>query len=296
MTFPSPRHGVHVAANVVDLTLMPTEQCNFRCTYCYEDFRLQRMSGELVRAIGKFLARRAPGLELLSLSWFGGEPMLALDVVEEIQARALSLAEEYPRLQVRASMTTNGYLLSPPRLARLLELGVNRFQVSLDGAREMHDRRRMKAGGQGTFDRIWRNLRAARRQQGSFEIVIRIHVDRDNRASMPEFIRQMARSFGGDPRFRVFIRQVSRLGGAGDASLPVLGTRTAATLDALRELARAAGLKQHESDPRSSICYAAAANSFVIRSNGEIAKCTVALAHPNNRVGRVLRDFTAVWR
>ena len=29
--------------SLLHLILLPTEACNFRCTYCYEDFRLGRM-------------------------------------------------------------------------------------------------------------------------------------------------------------------------------------------------------------------------------------------------------------
>lgn len=34
-----------------ELILFPTEQCNFRCTYCYEDFKLGRMSNGTVNGI-----------------------------------------------------------------------------------------------------------------------------------------------------------------------------------------------------------------------------------------------------
>ncbi len=285
------RLGSLIGANLVGLTLMPTEQCNFRCTYCYEDFQNPRMSEPVVRAIERFLRRRAPGLDFLTLSWFGGEPLLAFDVIERIQSCARSQLEVRPGLEIRTSITTNGYLLSDDRFARLLELGVTRYQISLDGPRETHDRRRIQAGGRGTFDRIWANLQAARRSQGDFEILIRIHADRDNRSFLPGFLHRLAKTFGGDHRFRVFIREVSRLGGPGDAELPVFeGDETRQTLAELRDLAGRLGLEQHVHNQSDAVCYAAAANSLVIRSTGEISKCTVALSHPNNRVGKLLED------
>ncbi len=289
---PSPgRFEALVASNLMGLILMPTEQCNFRCTYCYEDFVHQRMSAGTVEGIKRWLLRRVSNLDVLTLSWFGGEPMLAFDVVEEVQALALAQARDHRRLNVRASMTTNGSLLTARRLDRLLELGVTRYQISLDGPPEVHDRRRIKAGGQGTFDCIWKNLKAARDSDGRFEMVVRIHVDRDNRTMLPAFLQRLAVAFGGDARFRVFIRQLSRLGGPGDAELPVLagdeGTRVIAEL---RQLTQSLDLTQHVGNAPGVACYAAAANSFVVRANGDLAKCTVALSHPNNRVGRIRRD------
>ncbi len=291
MTFPAEEYARHVAGNLLDLTLMPTEQCNFRCTYCYEDFEISRMSDGLVQAIKRFLTRRVGDLDHLSLAWFGGEPLLASDIVKEIQAFAQSLAEAHPRLRLRASMTTNGYRLSRERFERLLALGITRYQVSLDGPREEHDRRRRKAGGQGTFDRIWSNLEAARTVADDFEILLRLHVDRDNWASMPAFLKQLAQTFGGDRRFRVFIRPVSHLGGPNDEAIPVLAsTAGRTTIEKLRRLAQDLGLPQHEPSRTDAVCYAAAANAFVLRANGDLAKCTVALSHPNNHVGRILAD------
>jgi uncharacterized protein len=41
-----------------------------------------------------------------------------------------------------------------------------------------------------------------------------------------------------------------------------------------------------------SICYAARANSYVIRANGRLNKCTVSLEHPNNQVGHIRENGT----
>ncbi len=283
--------GTLIGPNLLGLTLMPTEQCNFRCTYCYEDFEHPRMSEAVVRSIERLLERRAPDLDFLNLSWFGGEPLLAFDVIDRVQSYARSLLESRPDLEIRSSITTNGHLLDRERFARLLELGVGRYQVSLDGPRESHDRRRILAGGRGSFDRIWANLRAARESPEDFDLLIRVHVDRENRAVIPDFLRRLAASFGGDSRFRVFLREVSRLGGPGDAELPVLeGDEIDDAVAELRDLARQLGLEQYAGPPPGEACYAAAVNSLVIRSTGEIAKCTVALSHPSNRVGRLLDD------
>ncbi len=273
------------------LILMPTEQCNFRCTYCYEDFVQPQMSPRVVRAVRRFLARRAGELDLLSLSWYGGEPLLAFGVVSEVQAFAQSLAAEHPRLRLVSSMTTNAYRLDRRRFARLLELGVSRYQISLDGPREWHDRKRIKAGGQGTFDRIWSHLQTMHRIGGDFDVLLRLHVDRENRPVMGDLLRQIAGELEGDPRFRVFIRLLARLGGPNDSSLSVLeGEEKVRVVDDLRAQASALGLAQHKNHRPGAACYAAAVNSLVIRSNGDVAKCTQALSHPRNRVGRLRED------
>jgi len=53
-----------ITSRAQELILLPTEKCNFRCTYCYEDFELGRMSDELPGSIEKFVERRVPELDV----------------------------------------------------------------------------------------------------------------------------------------------------------------------------------------------------------------------------------------
>jgi uncharacterized protein len=275
------------------LILMPTEACNFRCVYCYESFALKQMKPEVVAGVKRLLARRAPGLRSLTLSWFGGEPLLAPSVIEEIMTHARCLEGAYPDLAVRSDITTNGYLLSRPMADRLLSLAVCDLQVSLDGPRALHDRKRVRLGGLPTFDRIWENLLALRARPDRFRVTLRLHVDRDNLDSVPDLLRALAGEFSTDDRFEVFVRAIARLGGPRDATLPVLAEEESArALVRLRDEASRLGLKLAQANAGDPVCYAAHANSFLIRADGRLNKCTVALDLPANQVGRIHEDGT----
>ncbi len=289
---PRPAISQHVAGNVLHLILMPTEKCNFRCVYCYEDFEYGRMSRSVIQGLCRLLEGRAPALDALTIQWFGGDPLLELPIIEEVQGHVLRLARQHCDLRAKAGMTTNGYLLSGEVLTRLVDLGVRSYQISLDGPAAAHDARRLRGDGAGTFDRIWANLLAAHTSKLDFNIRLRVHVDRENRDEIPILLEDLATEIGDDERFEVFLRPVSRLGGPNDDTLPVLRGSETAVVDELRGRAVALGLKVHVPGG-SKPCYAAAANSFVIRSTGEIAKCTVAFQHPNNRVGQLHPDGTA---
>ncbi len=286
------RRATHLANNHLHLTIMPTEKCNFRCTYCYEDFALPKMPQWVVREIKGLLESRAPNLDQLLLAWFGGEPLLAFDVVEDIQMFAQALSRRYPALRVYGEITTNAFHLGKARFERLLGLGVTRYQITLDGPREWHDRKRLQAGGQGTFDRIWHNLEALRSVNDDFEILLRLHVDLENHQAMRQLVQAIAEAFGGDSRFRIFLRKLSRLGGAYDADLPILtGEAGEQVVAELRDFAASLGLPLHvPTQTGMAVCYAAAANAFVVRANGEVSKCTVALTHPRNIVGKLSED------
>jgi uncharacterized protein len=273
------------------LILMPTEACNFRCVYCYEDFRLKRMAAAVVRGVKNLLAQRAPRLDQLSLSWFGGEPLLARDLVVDILSQAAALRRRHRRLKVFSDMTTNAFLLSRPVFEELLGLGVTQYQVTFDGPPESHDRKRIQANGRPTFERIWRNLEEVRAVPGRYRIVVRLHVDAENIEALPRFIDSFGRTFGGDARFELFLRRLSRLGGPNDGSLPVFDAREAEVrVDALKRCAAEQRVQQVSFEPGPLVCYAARGNSLLVRADGRLAKCTVALDHPMNDVGRLHED------
>lgn len=129
----------------LQLFVLPTEKCNFRCTYCYEKFDVGRMKPSTVQAVKAFIDRRIEHLDALSVEWFGGEPLLGrpviFDICEHIQA---SLAN-FPTVMYGGSMTTNGYLLDEGTATRLIGLGVRSFQISLDGPPDIHDQSRIRA-------------------------------------------------------------------------------------------------------------------------------------------------------
>ncbi len=270
------------------LILLPTEACNFRCVYCYETFRLRRMAPGVVTGVKRLIARRAPTLDRLVVSWFGGEPLLALDVMEDVMDHVAALRRAHPALVLASDATTNASLLTQPVLERLVARGVTDYQVTFDGPREFHDRKRVRPGGRPTFDRIWENLVACRGSTAPFRIQLRLHVDRENAGAVPEFLSEIQRVFGDDDRFEVFIRGLSRLGGPNDETLPILeGAMRSTMIQDLRALAAARGIRQAAVPAEPGVCYAARGNSFVIRADGRVNKCTVALDHPTNQVGRI---------
>ncbi len=273
----------------LNLILLPTEKCNFRCTYCYEDFAVGRMQPDTVLGIRRLLERRAPRLSFLDIEWFGGEPMLASDIVEDVSAHCCALAERYPRLSYSAGMTTNGYFLDEAAARRLHQVGIRTYQVSIDGPREWHNTTRILANGKGSFERIWNNLRSLRETSLDVEILLRIHLTPQNANAMPDFLGLIKTTFLEDPRFSVFLKPIARLGGPNNDRIETLPHAEVQNL-----LGRLRRILYGDTPPSSTpyVCYASKPNSFVIRANGIIGKCTVALEDPRNHIGVLTREGT----
>jgi uncharacterized protein len=281
--------------SVFQLIILPTEQCNFRCTYCYEDFAVNAMRREVVDGLLNLISARADGSCDLYLSWFGGEPLLAAGTVMEVTRHARDAFHKAGR-KAHGHATTNGYRLGPEVFARLLLVGVRHYQITLDGPAALHDRRRVRRDGRGTFDVIWRNLLAIRRAADDrtvphFKVSLRLHYDGASVDQLAELVDEVVTHFAGCDRFSVNLHELERLGGPNDAAIVTLTSRQSKRVDEYAERLRYAGLNTDvAAQVQGYICYAARANSLVVRADGRLAKCTVALADPRNDVGRLLPD------
>jgi uncharacterized protein len=274
------------------LIILPTEECNFRCVYCYESFLRGEMAPELREGIRRFVASQQD-LERLDIHYFGGEPFLAADVVIELAEWFHTLCQQHG-IDLDSSATTNGSLLTPEVADRVVPLGVKRFQITLDGVEEDHDTRRVGAHGEKTFQAIIDNLRYLHNSDMDFKIMLRHNFDPDSLQRLDDYLAMIKEEFGGDPRFETHWEWIGKWGGANDDNLLVCEGRSGprAVIDARRRAA-AAGFRDatmmHELQPNAYACYAADPRSFVIGSDGTLYKCTIELDyHERNKVG-VLR-------
>ncbi|HEY0782510.1 MAG TPA: radical SAM protein [Thermoanaerobaculia bacterium] len=286
----------HNDAGRLHLLLLASEDCNFRCKYCYEEFARGTMEPRVRTGVKRYLERRIAGLKQLFVEWFGGEPLYGLEAIEDIAPFAMELAKERG-VSYSSKVTTNGYLLTPEVFDKLLRWNVRGYQISLDGTPEHHDCNRPTRDGRGTFAVIFQNLVEMKRRSEPFLVSLRVNFDRENAGDLGRFLDMAAAEFSGDPRFQLNFRPVGRLGGPNDAQLAVCGSQEAIDLDLeLREEARRRGLQlldsiHHARGLGSQVCYAARPYSFLIGATGKVMKCTVDLdTKDRNVVGHLAED------
>ena len=69
------------------LTIAPTMDCNFRCHYCFQNNkRHSYMQPDVMEAIVKHVASQT-GLKRIRLTWFGGEPLMAVERIRELYGK-----------------------------------------------------------------------------------------------------------------------------------------------------------------------------------------------------------------
>jgi uncharacterized protein len=278
----------------LELILLPHENCNFRCVYCYETFSRNKMEPWVRTAIMKFVTSKLPSYSSFSVSWFGGEPTLAPDVIHELSRHFVGLSTDC-NIPYNSSITTNGYNLTETLARSLIEVcKITQFQITLDGPSGSHNRKRRLVSGAGTFDKIYNNVLGLRGLKGTFRVILRINYDGDSASELPGFIDQLATDFASDGRFAVHPFPISNWGGNDVASLPLCDVNVARALrfDLLKASADHgfSSLIGDQIRPTGSVCYAADPNSYIIGSDGQIYKCTVAFEDPRNQVGHIRAD------
>lgn len=144
------------------VTLQVTQNCNFRCKYCvYSGSYTTRGHtnkdmnfGTAVKAID-FVINRSSSLPDLDIGFYGGEPLIAFNLIKQVVEYSKVKAEGKI---VRFHMTTNGTLLTE-KIMDFLEENKFSIMISLDGPKEIHDRNRVFAhNGKGSFDIIMKNI------------------------------------------------------------------------------------------------------------------------------------------
>lgn len=280
----------------LSLMILPTEQCNFRCRYCYEEFRKGKMSEELQSSIVKFIQKNIQHYTGLNVSWFGGEPLEALDVIENLSNKFIKICN-VAKKTYSSSMTTNAYNLSLETFKLLHSLNVFYYQITLDGPKETHDNQRPHVEGYGTFDRIISNLLSIKENMKTqfFTIVLRTNYSIDIYERIDEYIEFLDKNFSSDNRFNISIHMASNWGGERAKEFEGQVLDNTAFSDVLKVFSTKShnlNLNFHLEDltPFRSMCYANFRNSYIIGSDGSIYKCSANFTNPNNIIGCINKN------
>ncbi|WP_438433605.1 radical SAM/SPASM domain-containing protein [Gorillibacterium sp. sgz500922] len=124
-----------------------TNKCNLRCLHCYNNSGENAVSRkELTDEQVMAFIDDAAEMRLFNFCFCGGETLLRKNLVyraaERLKAKGVNTV----------SLVTNGLLLDRDTASRLKESGIDRLQLSIDGARAAsHDRLRNK---QGAYEKV----------------------------------------------------------------------------------------------------------------------------------------------
>lgn len=280
--------------NCLRLILLPTEQCNFRCVYCYERFRREKMTAKTQAAIVKYIEDNIHKYNGLILNWFGGEPTEAMDVIENLSVKLIDVCKKNKKAY-NAGITTNGYNLTYEIFKKLKKLHVTEYQVTIDGLASIHNAQRVMADGAPTFDVIINNLLAIKNncKSSAITFVLRTNFSKNMLNNVDEFCKFLDKYFSNDKRFKYFWQMVGDYG----------YVKTEEVRNIFGQSKDYKWLIENYTDrfvndytqalygPDGGVCYALKRNQLLIDAAGEIRKCTCDLESEMNHFGTIGVNF-----
>jgi uncharacterized protein len=127
------------------------------CEYCfaskgdYQGDRQLMPAAVALRAV-EYLAEHSGSRVNIEIDFFGGEPLMNLDVVKETVACGREIGKKAGK-NFYFTITTNGTLLDRENIAFINE-EMDNVVISIDGRKEVHDAIRCDRTGRGSYDRI----------------------------------------------------------------------------------------------------------------------------------------------
>lgn len=172
------------------LVISPTMVCNFACPYCFEGLQKGVMSEQIQEEIISLVDRFARKGQDIHVTWFGGEPLLAKEIIYNMSERILDICQQ-AGVKYEAGIITNGYLLDEETVIMLKKYNVGSSQVTLDGVPKTHNaKRKLKNdSGKPTFDTIVENVICAK--EHGMQVAIRINVDRETEKDLEQLLDMM---------------------------------------------------------------------------------------------------------
>ncbi len=178
-----PAMAVIKNAPIKALCLHVSHDCNLRCKYCFAatgDFGTGRllMDVDTAKAAIDFVIARSGQRRNIEVDFFGGEPLMAMDVVKETVAYARSREKESGK-HFRFTITTNGVLLDDETIDYINQ-EMDNCVLSLDGRKEVNDHFRVTPNGRGSYDIILPKFKKLVEKRGDKDFYLRGTFTREN--------------------------------------------------------------------------------------------------------------------
>lgn len=141
--------------------IMPSANCQLGCGYCGQKHDKKQLD---ISYYTKLIERldyklKSGSFESLSIAWFGGEPLMALNSLCDLSFKLQKLAKEN-EVKYISKIVTNGLSLKKNVFLDLVKNHkVKSFEITLDGTEEFHDKRRFLKSGEKSFQIIFNNLK-----------------------------------------------------------------------------------------------------------------------------------------
>ncbi|HDS03141.1 MAG TPA: radical SAM protein, partial [Firmicutes bacterium] len=275
--------------------ILTTTNCNFDCLYCYQNGidRTESLTKSSVNTILEYFKNFVEDhahVKHINIILHGGEPTYHWKYTKDI-LNGLKGIFENARITYHTQIVTNGYLLTEEKVNLLAKHNLNRVQLTIDGLKEIHDkRRRLKTGG-SSFNMIVSNMKYIVENNIISKVDLRINFDYNNYNDIEPLldylkeiidIKRINLSFGWISNTIKDTEASDYVGkyGVQSADVPELYIK-------LFVLAKKMGFEMQYFFTFDAMCTSKQKNSFVISPSGKIYKCLSMVGRDEGVIGHI---------
>lgn len=267
------------------LVVAPTSSCNFSCPYCFEKTKTNHfMSDEIIDNFIEFV-NRFELAKYIHFTWYGGEPLMALPIIEKILGK---LDTKFKEGKIGYhGIITNGYNVTPKMIELFKKYPLNEIQITLDGRKERHNQtRKLKATGGDTYDKIIENIGILLNEFDNTKFSIRVNIDRNNSSDFVMVRDMLTNKWPNEKRLSIY-PGIIRI----EDPIKKCMACNAMKHDDIRELFYSMkDSVRFYPQLREKGCGATHLNSYIVGPLGEIYKCWNDMSNESKIIGYINQD------
>lgn len=264
-----------VSKRLLDITIITSLDCNFHCTYCYENHNGERLNEHSSKKIIDFISSKLnENYDELLVTWYGGEPLLMIDLIYDMETKLNELCKKH-NTKYNSYITTNGYLINKSIINKFKKMYLQNICITLDGNKNDHDSRRKLANGKSTFDQIVKNIMLLK--ENDINCVIRINIDKENTKD----IKSLTNLIKNELKCNYYFAQVKDYSGLDNCDLYLSNEEYAKE--------QFNNIKETPYLPRilSTSCRAVREPNYIIDSNLNVYSCAFSINNKNGYLGNL---------
>ena len=280
-------------SDVLAVTFIPTYNCNLRCPYCYEGQSKseKKIAMEEIDSVLLFIENRINEcredipIRVLDIQLYGGEPLLCKKELVYFCDRVSHIAEK-EGIKTQFSMVSNLTLLDDD-IINLIRQNDIYVQVSIDGNKTEHDKRRIWANGKGSFDQIINNLERLLAAGLKKNVIIRLNSDLGSIQELCSQFRSLTK-YSSDIYFGI----LTSYKGCNDGFENCIDSAVAEKLlsEKADPIYKELGLPIPQRFGKKGPCSLNSENKYMIDCNLDVYKCDLLINHRECRIGYITKD------
>lgn len=279
-------------------TIFTTTDCNARCFYCFElGWKRIHMTEETALKVVQYIKNHCGGKKV-KISWFGGEPLYNMGVIDII---CDGLRKE--GVEFISNIATNGYLFNKETVEKAVRSwNLALAQVAMDGTQEVYNKIKAYIYKEGNpYEVVMENVGHLIRS--GVEVFVRLNMDLENQPDLIKLVDELGERYAEEKKLYIYASHLYK-GGVPSADIHTKEEweqRENAMMELYARIERYGMVKKRglHKNVRLNSCMADSEHAITIAPTGDLGRCE--LCNEKEFIGHIDRagfdeEKLATWK